>query len=90
MSKRNAFRGPGFWNLDGSLFKNVSLTENVRLQLRLEAYNVFNHANLFVLGGEAEINTGATTDASGNAVGGYVPATFFGRRNVQVAAKIIF
>jgi hypothetical protein len=90
MSARNAFRGPGFWNVDGGIFKNLQITEGVKLQLRLEAYNVFNHANLFVSGGEAEINTGGTTDANGNAVGGYVPANFFGRRNIQIAGKIIF
>jgi hypothetical protein len=90
MSKRNAFRGPGFWNLDGGVFKNIRITENVKVQLRVEAYNLFNHANLFISGGEAEINTGATTDADGNTVGGYVPASFFGRRNIQIAGKIIF
>ncbi|HSB10324.1 MAG TPA: TonB-dependent receptor [Blastocatellia bacterium] len=91
MSKRNAFRGPGFWNMDGAAFKNFHLTENVKLQLRLEAYNVFNHANLFISGGEAEIQTGAPVDASGNFLGGgFVPANFFGRRNIQLAGKIIF
>jgi outer membrane receptor protein involved in Fe transport len=78
MSKRGAFRAPGFWNLDSALYKNFRLTERYTLQLRFEAYNVFNHANLFVSGGEAEVNTG------------FVPAFFNGRRNVQLAGKIIF
>ncbi|MFL6215309.1 MAG: TonB-dependent receptor domain-containing protein [Blastocatellia bacterium] len=78
MSRRNLFRGPGFWNLDASLYKNFQITEGQRLQLRLETYNTFNHANLFVSGGEAEVNTG------------YVPAFFDGRRNVQLAIKYIF
>jgi carboxypeptidase family protein len=91
MSGRNAFRGPGFWNLDSALYKNLRITEGVKLQLRLEVYNLFNHANLFVSGGEAEIQTGAPVDASGNLTGGgFVPANFFGRRNVQIAGKIIF
>ena len=91
MSKRNAFRGPGFWNLDGAAYKNLRITENIKLQLRLEAYNLFNHANLFVSGGEAEIQTGAPVDADGNFIGGgFVPASFFGRRNIQIAAKLIF
>src|SRR5947199_4383008 len=34
MSKRNAFRGPGFWNMDASLYKNFQITESKRLQLR--------------------------------------------------------
>ena len=78
MSARNAFRGPGFWNLDSAIYKNFQITEGKRLQLRLETYNTFNHANLFISGGEAEVNTG------------FVPAFFDGRRNIQLAAKFIF
>ena len=78
MSKRNAFRSPGIWNLDGALYKNFRVAEGKQIQLRFEAYNVLNHANLFISGGEAEVNTG------------YVPAFFNGRRNVQIAGKFIF
>ncbi len=78
MSKRNAFRGPGVWNLDGALYKNFHVKEGKQIQLRFEVYNVFNHANLFVSGGEAEVNNG------------FVPAFFDGRRNVQLAGKFIF
>jgi hypothetical protein len=80
MTKRNAFRGPGLWNFDGGLYKNFKFTERTTLQLRLEAYNVFNHANAFVIFGfpENEISNGN------------VPAFYDGRRNVQLAAKILF
>jgi hypothetical protein len=78
MSERNAFRGPGFWNLDASLFKNFQITEDKRLQFRFETYNTLNHANLAIFGGEAEVNTGI------------VPAGYFGRRNVQLAIKFLF
>lgn len=89
MSERNAFRRPGFWNLDSALYKNFKVTERVSLQLRFEAFNVFNHANLYVSGGEADV---ATTS--------FVPACFgrpeclstntAERRNIQIAGKIIF
>ena len=36
-------RSPGLQNWDMSLFKNVAIKERVRIQLRLEAYNAFNH-----------------------------------------------
>ncbi|HEY4365082.1 MAG TPA: carboxypeptidase regulatory-like domain-containing protein [Bryobacteraceae bacterium] len=36
-------RGPGLENWDMSLFKNVSIKERAHIQLRLEAYNAFNH-----------------------------------------------
>src|SRR6202008_3734531 len=35
---------PGDTNFDTALFKNVPLKENFRLQLRVETYNTFNHA----------------------------------------------
>jgi outer membrane receptor protein involved in Fe transport len=45
---RNAVFGPGRWNVDAGLLKNFHFTksESRYLQFRLEAYNVFNHANL--------------------------------------------
>lgn len=41
---RDFFRGPGRTNLDLALAKNTAFTERVSLELRLEAFNVFNHA----------------------------------------------
>jgi len=38
-------RGPGLQNWDMSLFKNIAIKEGrARIQLRLEAFNAFNHA----------------------------------------------
>ena len=44
---RNAFRGPGDINLDLALAKHFKLFAKERLdaELRLDAFNVFNHAN---------------------------------------------
>jgi hypothetical protein len=42
---RNNLRGPGFNNLDLSLFRTFPLTEFLRLQLRAEALNALNHPN---------------------------------------------
>jgi TonB dependent receptor len=42
---RNILVGPGFQNVNASLVKNTALTERVNLQLRVEAFNLFNHAN---------------------------------------------
>jgi hypothetical protein len=83
MTKRNAFRGPGFWSMDGALFKNFKFTERVSFQFRFEAYNVFNHANAFVIYGFPDNELAFNPD-------GFVPAFFSGRRNVQIAGKIIF
>jgi hypothetical protein len=79
MIGRNRFRGPGFWNLDAGLYKRFKFTETVGLQLRAELYNVFNHANMFIIGVETDVSSGLT-----------VPSRRLGRRNLQLAAKITF
>src|SRR5262249_50337043 len=43
---RNAILGPGFSNTDLSIIKNIRLAGQARVQLRVEAFNVFNEANL--------------------------------------------
>jgi hypothetical protein len=42
-SGRNAFRGPGNWNLDLSLFRVIPIGQR-RLELRVESQNALNHA----------------------------------------------
>lgn len=39
---RNFYRGPGFWNLDTSVYKNFSFTESMKLQLAVDFFNVTN------------------------------------------------
>jgi hypothetical protein len=46
-AKRRYFYGPGMNNFDMALLKDVKLTESKALQFRLEAFNVFNHAQFF-------------------------------------------
>ncbi len=42
---RSSLRGPGFFDVDASLFKNFLLTERWHLQFRAEAFNLENRAN---------------------------------------------
>ena len=42
---RNNFHGPGINNTDLSLSKVVRLSESKQVELRMEAFNVFNHTN---------------------------------------------
>jgi hypothetical protein len=79
MIGRNRFRGPGLWNLNAGLYKRFKFTETMSLQLRAELYNLFNHANLFIIGSEADVSSGLV-----------VPAQRLGRRDLQLAAKFIF
>jgi outer membrane receptor protein involved in Fe transport len=79
MTARNNFRRPGYWNLDGGVYKNIDLTERYSIQLRGEFYNVTNHANLFINDGNTDISTSP-----------FVTAYLEGRRQVQLAVKFIF
>lgn len=42
-SGRNQLRSDGYQNLDFSLFREDALTEKVRMQFRVEAFNILNH-----------------------------------------------
>jgi hypothetical protein len=64
-SGRNAYRGPGFWRLDASVFKNFSITERWVLQFKAEGYNVTNTPRF----GNPNANvSSATIDSAGNFV----------------------
>ena len=45
-ASRNSLRGPKLWDSDVSLSKNLLLSERWKLELRGDAFNVFNHVNL--------------------------------------------
>lgn len=40
--------GPGYWNVDTAVIKRIRFKERLGLELRLEAFNVFNHTNFSV------------------------------------------
>ena len=61
---RNAVRGPGFNRTDLSLFKNFAIAGAQRVQIRLEAFNVFNQVRFNQPGGTVGSPTfGAITAA---------------------------
>jgi hypothetical protein len=41
----NDVLGPNFWQVDFAAGKNATITSALRLQLRLEAFNLFNRVN---------------------------------------------
>jgi hypothetical protein len=62
--------GPGSISWDSALFKNVSFAERWKLELRMEAFNVLNHANLGNPGTNISVPTsvGIITGRSGSRV----------------------
>ncbi len=85
VSGRDAFRAPGFWNVDVGLYKTTKITERMSLQLRAETFNLFNHANLYVVGASADVGAQNYVTACRGCTG-----SSYDRRNLQLAAKIIF
>lgn len=98
LQARNAFRGPGYTNLDMGLFKNFSITERFKLQFRAEFFNALNHANFesprdSTDGSTLITSTGfgrtccsaASTPSSANVI-----ATGESARVVQLALKLSF
>jgi hypothetical protein len=61
--------GPGFWNVDASFSRNLSLSGGKRIELRVEAFNLFNHsnwANPTVQIGSTSLTNGRVTDTEGD------------------------
>jgi hypothetical protein len=91
MSGRNAFRGPGTWNLDLGVYKLFFLGERFRLQFRGEMYNLFNHANLYAQIGSNDIGSGYTyVDARRGYNENLLIPTNGSFRTVQLALRLTF
>jgi len=80
-AKRRFFYGPGLDNYDMALLKNVRLTESKSLQFRIEAFNIFNHAEFF---GPQAVDGNIESSTFGDVINAAPP------RRVQVGAKFNF
>jgi Carboxypeptidase regulatory-like domain len=78
---RNLMRGPGLNNWDFSLMKDTRITENTRMELRFEFFNLFNHTQFDPSGITTDINAGPLF---GQELKAYSP------RLIQLAAKFYF
>jgi Carboxypeptidase regulatory-like domain/TonB-dependent Receptor Plug Domain/TonB dependent receptor len=101
---RNSLIGPHFRQFDFSIFKDTAITERIKLQLRFEAYNLFNHPNFanpylpaFIADAAANgVGTNGRSlgalrlTATGDVGIGYPFLGSGGPRGLQIAAKISF
>ena len=78
---RRFFYGPGIANFDVALAKQIRLAESRTLQLRVEAFNVWNHAQF---DGAAAVNGNISSPNFGQITSAAAP------RLVQLAAKFNF
>jgi hypothetical protein len=80
-ARRRFFYGPGLENFDIALQKTAKLSERTSVQFRMEAFNVFNHAQFF---GASAVNGNISSVAFGQVVNAMPP------RQVQFAVKFAF
>lgn len=95
---RNLLRGPGFAQVDFSVFKNTRLTETSSLQFRAEIFNLFNHPNFadpsggLVRGDNNSLKPtaffGQSISTVGNQLGGLLG--FGGPRQIQFSLRYLF
>ena len=78
---RRFFYGPGINNFDLQLSKNVRITESKSMDIRVEAFNVFNHAQFY---GPSAVDGEVENSTFGQVVSAQDP------RLIQLAAKFFF
>jgi hypothetical protein len=84
-ARRRFFYGPGFNNYDMTLSKSVRVSESKSLDLRVEGFNVFNHAQFYASSTGVSAVDGEINDPNfGKIVNAAAP------RLVQLAAKFSF
>ncbi|PYT90284.1 MAG: hypothetical protein DMG36_20855 [Acidobacteria bacterium] len=76
---RNILVGPGLVDADFSVFKDFPIKERLKLQLRAEMFNIFNHTNF------GSPNTTWNTGSFGN-----ITQTTTDNRDIQFGAKLVF
>jgi hypothetical protein len=82
---RNVVIGPGFSNLDFAIIKNVKLREHLTWQVRGDAFDILNHANLGQPGGTVGTSTfGQITNTR------WPTGDSGSSRQLQVAMKLTF
>jgi hypothetical protein len=89
---RNSLRGPGYDDVDLSLFKDIAGEHRVHGQFQAEAFNAFNHTNLANPGTTASSagTFGGITSTSSSTGSVNIPSPVGTQRVWQFVAKVIF
>ena len=82
MTRNSGPEGPGFWKLDGSLFKRFAIGGGRFAEFRIDAYNVTNSVRW------GNPNTGYST-AAGNTFG-QITGTTGGQRSIRFGGRFVF
>lgn len=89
-SGRDFPRGPGVFNVNGSLFRNFRLTERFQLQFRAEVFNLTNTAQ-FGLPGATVTSATFNADGSVKSLNGFTQITSASNeRQLRFALRLSF
>jgi len=87
---RGSVDGPPTKRVDFTLTKNIRFGESVRLQLRAEAFNVFNHTNFRNLSVSRAVSNNTTCPATSFCSGFGTVTSFRDPRVIQLGVKMYF
>jgi Carboxypeptidase regulatory-like domain/TonB-dependent Receptor Plug Domain len=87
---RNTLVGPKFVDFDLSLSKNTRLKENMSLEFRVEAFNIFNHPNFGLPNQTLFSGVGPGNVGIPNPSAGQITTTVGTSRQLQLALKLRF
>ncbi len=99
---RNFYTGPGMGDVDLRISREFAIRERVKLSFLGEAFNVFNHTNVFTVNAQQYTYTGPGAGVcGGHSNGCLVPVTsfltpsatnnnLFGARQLQISGRISF
>ncbi len=87
---RNMLYGPGFRNLDFSMFKSFAIKEKTRIEYRAEFFNLFNTPNFSNPNGGLPSLTPGTYTYSAPGSFGNITSTANNNRSIQMALKFVF
>ena len=89
---RNIARGFAAWQLDAAVRRSFEITDTAQLQVRVEAFNLFNRPNFAdPVGALNNPNFGVSTQMLGSSLGGLNGLyQIGGPRSMQLALKVLF
>jgi len=92
---RNFFKQPNIWYVDARLSRRFSLSEQMKLEILAEGFNVFNRTQVTVVNGTIYNLSGSTLTFNGAGTNPFfnvtgADSTLFRERQVQFAARFEF
>jgi hypothetical protein len=83
---KNSVQGPGLFQIDAALSRSIKTSERTSVMLRMEVFNLFNHAEL----GNPNTNFSSPSFGQITSVANTTPIGTGSARSIQLAARFTF